>query len=104
MNKPELPPLYDQAGSLLRDYWAKSVGQLTDVNTRITEAAPDLLTDVGKERHRIYCYLLMKLIHRFWNGNKRGPGANLPCVKARSCQATDTRATCSRARCAIRCG
>ena len=78
MNKPELPPLYDQAGSLLRVYWAKSVGQLTDVNARITEAAPDLLTDVGKERHRIYCFLLMKLIHRFWNGNKRGPVGKYP--------------------------
>ena len=76
--KPELPPLYGQAGSLLRDYWGKSVGQLTDVSNRITDAAPDLLTDVGKERHRIYCYLLMKLIHRFWNGNKRGPVGKYP--------------------------
>jgi hypothetical protein len=26
-----------------------------------------------QERHHIFCYLLMKLIARFWNGNKHGP-------------------------------
>jgi tRNA(Arg) A34 adenosine deaminase TadA len=77
-NKPALPPLYDQAGSLLRSYWEKNVSQLTDVSAGITKAAPDLLSDVGRERHRIYCYLLMKLIHRFWNGNKRGPVGKYP--------------------------
>ena len=31
-----------------------------------------------RERHRMYCYLLMKLIHQFWNGNKRGPLGTYP--------------------------
>jgi tRNA(Arg) A34 adenosine deaminase TadA len=31
-----------------------------------------------RERHRIYCHLLMKLIVRFWNGNKRGPHGVYP--------------------------
>jgi tRNA(Arg) A34 adenosine deaminase TadA len=35
--------------------------------------APELDNEAVKERHRIYCYLLMALIQRFWNGNKHGP-------------------------------
>lgn len=31
-----------------------------------------------RERHQIYSYLLMKLIHRFWNGNKNGPLGTYP--------------------------
>ena len=31
-----------------------------------------------RDKPRIYCYLLMKLIHRFWNGNKHGPFGNYP--------------------------
>jgi tRNA(Arg) A34 adenosine deaminase TadA len=72
----KLPDLYKQAGSLLTGYWNRSVGSLTDAD--VAAAAPSIRTRVGRERHRIYCYLLMKLIHRLWNGNKRGPVGEYP--------------------------
>jgi tRNA(Arg) A34 adenosine deaminase TadA len=73
---PELPDLYKQANSELADYWARSVGELTTVN--LSAATPDVGSEAACERHRIYCLLLMKLIHRFWNGNKRGPLGEYP--------------------------
>ena len=38
----------------------------------------DLADAAARERHRIYCHLLMKLIVRFWNGNKHGPQGSYP--------------------------
>jgi tRNA(Arg) A34 adenosine deaminase TadA len=55
----------------LAHYWQKQVCELADVDFKA--ASPELTNPAVMERHRIYCLLLMKLIHRFWNGNKRGP-------------------------------
>ena len=48
--------------------WEKPLRDIVNV-----PRAPELESDAVKERHRIYCYLLMGLIQRFWNGNKHGP-------------------------------
>jgi tRNA(Arg) A34 adenosine deaminase TadA len=47
------------------------LGEVVQVD--LNAAAPELANEAVKERHRVFCFLLMKLIHRFWNGNKRGP-------------------------------
>src|SRR5215468_2778495 len=51
--------------------WGKPLREV--VNVDLSVAAPELANDAVKERHQIYCHLLMKLMVRFWNGNKRGP-------------------------------
>lgn len=51
--------------------WDKPLREVIDV--QLKAAAPELDNDAVKERHQIYCHLLMALIVRFWNGNKRGP-------------------------------
>jgi tRNA(Arg) A34 adenosine deaminase TadA len=55
--------------------------------------AKDLKDPAAQERHRIYCYLLMKLIVRFWNGNKNGPIGIYPQREAQLAEkgADDTR-------------
>jgi tRNA(Arg) A34 adenosine deaminase TadA len=58
--------------------WNRQLGDLVEVKLSILNDAPELTHDLVKERHRIYCFLLMKLIHRFWNGNKRGPIGTYP--------------------------
>ena len=71
----EAPPGFrDQTP--IRDYWNRPLNEVVDVDLR--RAAPELTEEGGKERHQIYCYLLMKLIVRFWNGNKRGPVGAYP--------------------------
>ncbi|MEA2895058.1 MAG: hypothetical protein QOJ84_673 [Bradyrhizobium sp.] len=60
----------------LQAYWEKHLRELVEVD--LTRDAPELADEAVKERHRIYCHLLMKLIHRFWNGNKFGPFGNYP--------------------------
>lgn len=60
----------------LRRYWGKPLNEIVEVDLKV--AAPELADEAVKERHQIYCYLLMKLIHRFWNGNKRGPVGSYP--------------------------
>ena len=62
----------------LRDNWSRQLQEIVDVNAQIRIDAPDIAEPAGRERHRIYCYLLMKVIHRFWNGNKRGPLGQYP--------------------------
>jgi tRNA(Arg) A34 adenosine deaminase TadA len=62
----------------LRDNWSRHLQEIVDVNAQIRTDAPDITEPAGRERHRIYCYLLMKVIHRFWNGNKRGPLGQYP--------------------------
>jgi tRNA(Arg) A34 adenosine deaminase TadA len=57
-------------------FWQKALSDVVRVDLK--KAAPELADDAVKERHRIYCHLLMKLIHRFWNGNKRGPFGDYP--------------------------
>ena len=72
---PQIPPGFaDQAP--LKKYWELKLGDIVDVD--LTRDAPELANEAVKERHRIYCYLLMKLINRFWNGNKRGPLGDYP--------------------------
>jgi tRNA(Arg) A34 adenosine deaminase TadA len=71
------PPGFDAQKPLI-DNWNRQLGDLCDVSFNIGRDAPELAHDAVKERHRIYCYLLMKLIVRFWNGNKRGPLGTYP--------------------------
>jgi tRNA(Arg) A34 adenosine deaminase TadA len=65
----------DQAPPMAAN-WDRALGDVTkvDFNTDAKELAQEEI----KERHRIYCYLLMKLIVRFWNGNKFGPLGTYP--------------------------
>jgi tRNA(Arg) A34 adenosine deaminase TadA len=62
----------------MQDNWGKQLHDIVDVSAQIQKDAPELAERAGRERHRIYCYLLMKLITRFWNGNKRGPLGRYP--------------------------
>jgi tRNA(Arg) A34 adenosine deaminase TadA len=74
-----LTPAYAQTGPAagldaqepLAKYWRRQLREI--VNVDLGAAAPELANEAVKERHRIYCFLLMALISRFWNGNKRGP-------------------------------
>lgn len=69
------PPVLD-ANAPLAQYWQKSVFDLVKID--LTKEAPDLADNNIKQRHQIYCALLMKLMVRFWNGNKRGPLGEYP--------------------------
>jgi tRNA(Arg) A34 adenosine deaminase TadA len=71
---PPPPGFADQ--DPLKQYWDKQLRDIVVVDLR--NDAPELADEAVKERHRIYCHLLMKLIHRFWNGNKRGPLGTYP--------------------------
>ena len=55
----------------LKKNWNEVLGSLVHVDLDVD--AKELKDPAVQERHRIYCYLLMKLIVRFWNGNKNGP-------------------------------
>jgi tRNA(Arg) A34 adenosine deaminase TadA len=70
-----LPPGFDVQKPLIEN-WNKPLNQVVEVDLR--KDAPGLADASARERHRIYCFLLMKLIHRFWNGNKHGPLGNYP--------------------------
>jgi tRNA(Arg) A34 adenosine deaminase TadA len=79
---PEPPPTQPleegfklSAPPLVRN-WDRPLGDVTQINYD-TEAA-ELSQPAVRERHSIYSYLLMKLIHRFWNGNKNGPIGDYP--------------------------
>jgi tRNA(Arg) A34 adenosine deaminase TadA len=69
------PPVLDGQDPLAQ-YWQKQVCELASVD--LAKAAPELASAAVKERHQIYCFLLMKLIVRFWNGNKHGPLGEYP--------------------------
>jgi tRNA(Arg) A34 adenosine deaminase TadA len=71
------PPGFDAQKPLIEN-WNRQLGDLVDVSFNIGRDAPELAHDAVKDRHRIYCYLLMKLIVRFWNGNKKGPLGTYP--------------------------
>lgn len=77
LNPQPLPPGFSDQKPLI-DNWGRPLNEVVDINDQIRKDAPDLNDPAGRERHRIYCYLLMKLIHRFWNGNKRGPLGSYP--------------------------
>lgn len=70
-----LDPGFDQQDPL-RHYWTRPLGELVHVD--YSQDAGELERPESQERHRIYSYLLMKLILRFWNGNKNGPIGNYP--------------------------
>ena len=67
----ELPPGFNDQEPLRR-YWGKPLSEVV-VEVDLKTAAPELGNEAVRERHLIFCYLLMKLVYRFWNGNKRGP-------------------------------
>jgi len=73
----KLPPGFADQEPLVEN-WSRQLNQIVDVDAKIREDAPDLKEEGGRERHRIYSYLLMKLIYRFWNGNKNGPLGRYP--------------------------
>jgi tRNA(Arg) A34 adenosine deaminase TadA len=70
-----LDPGFDQQDPL-KHYWTRPLGEIVHVD--YAKDAKDLERPESQERHRIYSYLLMKLIHRFWNGNKNGPVGSYP--------------------------
>ena len=69
------PPGFDAQEPFAKN-WGKPLRDVVHVDPIV--AAPELANDAVKERHRIYCHLLMKLMVRFWNGNKRGPLGSYP--------------------------
>jgi tRNA(Arg) A34 adenosine deaminase TadA len=69
------PPGFDAQEPFAKN-WGKPLREVVQVDPLV--AAPELANDAVKERHRIYCHLLMKLMVRFWNGNKRGPLGSYP--------------------------
>jgi tRNA(Arg) A34 adenosine deaminase TadA len=71
---PPPPGFADQ--DPINQYWNKQLRDVVSID--LSKDAPELANDAVKERHRIYCLLLMKLIVRFWNGNKRGPVGSYP--------------------------
>lgn len=73
----EPPPGFNTQPPLIEN-WNRQLGDLVDVSSGIRRDAPELGHPAVKDRHKIYCYLLMKLIVRFWNGNKRGPLGTYP--------------------------
>ena len=72
-----LPPGFDTQPPLISN-WDKPLSQLVAIDADLQRDVPELADPGMRERHRIYCYLLMKLMVRFWNGNKRGPFGAYP--------------------------
>jgi len=72
-----LPPGFDAQPPLIEN-WGKQLSDVVDIAANLKKDAPELGEEPARERHRIYSYLLMKLITRFWNGNKRGPLGTYP--------------------------
>ena len=71
---PSLEEGFNLSAPPLVNNWRKQLGDVTQIN--FDKEAGELNHPAVQERHRIYSYLLMKLIHRFWNGNKNGPLRN----------------------------
>ncbi len=72
------PPGFDDQKPLL-EYWDKRLNEVVELNkVNFDKDTRELQQEAVKERHRIYCHLLMKLMVRFWNGNKRGPFGSYP--------------------------
>jgi tRNA(Arg) A34 adenosine deaminase TadA len=78
------PPGDLEVGSPIHDRWSEPLHNLAnlteaDLNRESNHVdPPGIERDEIKERHRIYCLLLMKLVQRFWNGNKLGPIGEYP--------------------------
>jgi hypothetical protein len=73
---PSLEEGFNLSAPPLVNHWRKQLGDVTQIN--FDKEAGELNHPAVQERHRIYSYLLMKLIHRFWNGNKNGPLGTYP--------------------------
>jgi tRNA(Arg) A34 adenosine deaminase TadA len=73
---PSLEEGFNLSAPPLVNNWRKQLGDVTQIN--FDKEAGELNHPAVQERHRIYSYLLMKLIHRFWNGNKNGPLGTYP--------------------------
>ena len=73
---PSVPPDGFRDQKPFERYWRQQLNEVVHVD--LSKDAPELADVAVKERHRIYCILLMKLIHRYWNGNKRGPLGSYP--------------------------
>jgi tRNA(Arg) A34 adenosine deaminase TadA len=68
-DRPSHPPRPNTGP--LSQRWDRSVGELVSL--------PDpVLSEELKERHRIYCRLVMSLVAAYWNGNKRGQAGVYP--------------------------
>lgn len=72
-----LPPGFADQPPLVAN-WDKQLNAVVDIAANLKKDAPELAEEPARERHRIYSYLLMKLITRFWNGNKKGPLGTYP--------------------------
>jgi tRNA(Arg) A34 adenosine deaminase TadA len=72
----QMPPPGFADQDPIKQYWDKQLRDIVTVD--LSKDTAELADEAVKERHRIYCHLLMKLIHRFWNGNKRGPLGTYP--------------------------
>jgi hypothetical protein len=75
----------------LQENWDKQLNAVVDIAANLKKDAPELAEEPARERHRIYSQLLMKLITRFWNGNKRGP-CNINISINRNCTRLSPRA------------
>jgi hypothetical protein len=75
----------------LQENWDKQLNAVVDIAANLKKDAPELAEEPARERHRIYSQLLMKLITRFWNGNKRGP-CNINISINRNCARVSPRA------------
>jgi tRNA(Arg) A34 adenosine deaminase TadA len=73
---PSLEEGFNLSAPPLVSNWRKQLGDVTQIN--FDKEAGELNHPAVQERHQIYSYLLMKLIHRFWNGNKNGPLGTYP--------------------------
>jgi hypothetical protein len=63
-DSPLPPPGFADQKPLIEN-WSRQLHDIVDVSAQVQKDAPELADPAGRERHRIYCYLLMKLIHRF---------------------------------------
>jgi len=52
-------------------HWDRSLADVASLDPFIEE--PQLAEPAVRERHKIFTLVLMKLVHRFFNGNKLGP-------------------------------
>ena len=83
------PPGFDAQPPFSRN-WERQLREVVNVN--LNAASPELANDACRERHRIYSFLLMTLIRRFWNGNKHGPLGLYPQREAQKAEGQDPQA------------
>ena len=80
------PPGFDAQKPLL-EYWDKRLNEAVELNkVNFDKDTRELQQEAVKERHRIYCHILMKLISRFWNGINAVRSDRIRCAPDRSNQ------------------